>query len=117
MIQVKNRDVLGALLAWIYHSKLRQLIYWILSWCDQELVITEGYRIRLHPNDVHSTKPVRAIDIRAFNPYDSQEFADKINKHWIYDPERPEMKCCVYGDEKHKDHFHLQVHARTKFIL
>ena len=113
-VEIKNRDVLESLLAWIFHSKLRKLIYWLLGWCEN-ITITEGYREPLHPGDVHSTKPVRAIDIRSWRLKDPQAVADKINKHWIYDPNRPEMRCCVYGDDKHKDHFHIQVHRRTEF--
>ena len=114
MIHVKNRDVFQALIAWLYHTKLRELLYWLNGWCD-DLIITEGYRTQLHLGDVHSTKPVRAIDIRTRNLSDPQAIADRINKHWIYDPQRPEMRCCVYGDKNHQDHFHIQVHPRTEF--
>jgi hypothetical protein len=42
--------------------------------------------------------------------------ADEVNAAWQYDPQRPEMKCCLYHDVGKGAHFHLQVHARTVFL-
>lgn len=114
-IEIKDRHIFDSLIGWLYHHKLRKLIYWLNGWCDN-ITITEGYREARHKGDVHATVPVRAIDIRSWRLKNPQAVADKINKNWVYDPQRPEMKCCVYGDEAHKDHFHIQVHPKTEFV-
>jgi len=113
MIQIKNSDVLYNL-ALPWHPKLRLLIKYVADVAG--IFITEGYRDKRHANDLHGEKPLRAIDGRSSIYTQPQIIANRINQKWIYDPERPDMKCAVYGDENHKDHIHFQVHPKTKFI-
>ena len=42
--------------------------------------------------------------------------ADHLNKLFIYDPNRPELKVCLYHKVEGRggDHFHLQVHPNTQ---
>ena len=114
MIEIKNPEVLDSLLGWLYHHKLRKLMLWTAK--RFRIFITEGHREKRHPNDLHGTLPIRAIDIRTRIYSDPQKIADEINENWIYDPKRPHMKCAVYGDQNHLDHIHLQVHPTTTFI-
>ena len=68
------------------------------------------------PSSTHETIPCRAADKRSLE-YTSTECLNivyVINATWIYDPDRPNLKCCVYhkvGDDA--SHFHLQVHPNT----
>lgn len=81
----------------------------------KELWITEVIRDGL---DTHGL--LRAVDVRTRNltKKQRQECADFINEHVEYDPVRPELNCCIYGvldkDGKHWDHFHIQIHPRTR---
>jgi len=137
MITVKDPNTLAAILQWQFHSKLVALMKW-LSENKLHVVITEGGRKKKHPNDLHGTAPARAIDVRSWVYTDAQKTADWINESWRYDPDRPDMKCCVYHavcqecgtrhnppyrtkcDNCRLDisghwHFHLQVHPKTEF--
>ena len=113
-IELKNSDVLAALMLAKYHPTLIAVLRWFYKKYGV-MFITEGYRVALHPGDVHSTDPVRAADVRSHmfdNPYQVQ---DEINAEWCYDSRRPQMMVCVYhGDTPESMHFHIQVHPNTQ---
>jgi hypothetical protein len=76
--------------------------------------ITSIYRI--NDSGVHGTLPVRGTDFGINN--DSQDIRNYLNHRWIYDPIRPGLVVCKYGDNdltgRHDDHVHIQVHRNTK---
>lgn len=137
-IEIKNKNVILSLMKWQFHTILRNLIGW---WIDNigSIYFTEGWRKKKHANDLHGTVPGRAIDARSRIYVKPDIVADKVNKVWIYDPTRPEMKCvylharcpkCGHNTQVpwHKYcgkcgtditdnwHFHIQIHPRTKYI-
>lgn len=114
MINIKNPDVLTSLLEHKFDPTLIALIKWV-AWIAG-IYITEGHRPQLHSNDLHGLDPVRAIDGRSSIYTQPQLLVDRINAKWIYDPDRPDMRCAVYGDEAHKDHIHFQTHPKTVFL-
>ena len=93
-----------------------------LSWLkyrspDYEPTITDIYRTEQEYKDIYNDtdkKPGihsywRAVDIRTNDmpdklAYDSAQFFNSIP----YDFKRPKMKTCIYGDDRHKDHLHIQ---------
>ena len=87
------------------------------------LVITELDRLPRGSDDVHPLHRAWDFDVdeqEKFNgllPDEAQIITDIINKYAIYDPERPYLKCCVYGHidsaGKHWNHGHVQVHPNT----
>lgn len=137
-VEIKNKDVLLGLLQWQFHTILRNLIGW---WVDNigSLYVTEGYRKKKHSNDLHGTLPGRAIDARSRIYVKPDMVADKVNRVWVYDSNRPHMKCvylharcpeCGHNNQApwHKKcdkcranitknwHFHIQIHPRTKYV-
>ena len=114
MIKIKNTAVLESILLYPSHPALIRLEIWFCIRYSQA-VITGGYEERDYPS-VHSTIPVRGKDYRSTVFSDPQTVADDINRHWQYDPERPEMKCAKYHDTGRGPHLHLQVHDNTRFI-
>ena len=113
-IEVKDLSVLKSLFDKLWHPKLVMVYVWILTRFARAL-ITEGYREPLHFNDLHGIdKLLRALDLRSWIYDNPDKIAENINKHWIYDPDRPSMKVCVYHDVGQGKHFHIQVHNRTE---
>ena len=117
-IKVKNYKVLRALLSVEYAPILIQIILWVIHRYS-ETVITEGYR-QGDPR-THGTIPCRAVDLRSWIFENPGAVRDDINKHWEYDPERPNMQACVYHEVIDKKtgkskgwHFHVQSHPNTK---
>lgn len=138
MIQIKNITVFLDLLKHNYNFMLRFLVADALG-LEPNITITQGYRLKRHPHDLHGTDPVRAIDGGIKEIKDPQALADRINQHWTYDPDRPIMKCALYharcpmcGTDHQADaygatcmecnlditdhwHIHFQVHPNTVF--
>lgn len=113
MIGIKNTAVLRELLSARFHPQLVALVNWCaVHW--PEFTITSGYR-KGDPG-VHGMDPCRGMDARSTWTDAPMAEGDKVNSVWQYDPERPEMKCCIYHDVGKGAHFHLQVHARTVFL-
>ena len=111
MVATKNNDVILGVLAVPWEPKLKELLIWIENkWSNN--TITCAYEKRDY-SSVHSTIPLRGFDLRSRNFIDPQKIADEINSQWIYDPQRPEKKCCVFHDVGKGPHFHLQVHNDT----
>ena len=115
MIEIKNSAVLKGFLLHRFHVKLATILCWMLDNIPRGVYFTESFRHELHPGDLHSTRPVRAVDIRSWIYKDPLKVAEAINKKWIYDPERPEMEVAKYhGNRKgHGYHIHIQVHGNT----
>jgi len=74
--------------------------------------ITSLYR----PEDegIHNTIPLRALDIRCRDGLIGGALEKAVNKKWIYDPQRPQMKVCWFHDSGRGIHLHIQVHSRTR---
>ena len=113
MIEIKDPNVLDGMLKRRYHVTLRRLIRWILSQF-RNVTFTESYRPKQHPNDLHGTNPVRAVDVRSWVYPAPQKIADRINAAWEYDYKRPEKQACKYHGKGKNKHFHLQVHDNTR---
>lgn len=95
-----------------YHPKLRELLLWLEEATGLNFTITSQFRI----NDMgtHGTLPLRADDLRIRNERIGEAIAEVINKHWVYDPHRPEMRCAVLHGEGADLHLHIQVHLNTR---
>ena len=90
----------------------------MLAWVDEQwaLPITSAYRPnKIHKADtgIHSTNPLRAIDLRSKDIKHPLYIEAEICATWIYDPTRPALRTCVYHDTGRGPHFHIQVHANT----
>ena len=113
-IQIKNTDVLEGLMRHNFHTVLIEIICAVAA--KYGIFITESYRDPIHPGDVHSTDPVRAIDLRSWC-YLSEEVAyqirDWINENWQYDPSRPRFRVALIHNAGKGIHFHIQVHPHT----
>ena len=111
MISIKDTQVFKALLSKVYAPTLIDILSAVESFFPG-ITITEGYRDGI---GVHSTDPCRAIDLRSRNYTEAQTQTIKnhINNTWIYDPERPEMECCIVHDVGRGKHFHIQTHPNT----
>lgn len=112
MIKIKNKNVLDQLISKQYDSSLIEVLMDICSQVS-EIVITEGWR---EGGGVHSAIPCRGLDLRSwiYSPDKLIEIEKYINKRWIYDQTRPNMKCCIVHDVGKGNHIHLQVHPKTK---
>ena len=114
-ITIKDQSVLRGLMERRYAPVLIDIICYVAE--TYGFVLTESYRDKLHPNDLHGTLPVRAIDLRewCYPAGQAQAIADDINKRWIYDSQRPEKVCArVHANRKTKGrHFHIQIHGST----
>ena len=105
---VKDHKVLMNLMLYRYHRKLVALV----TWCYvrlSEVTITSAWREG--DEGVHGCG--RGIDIRSRCFDVPQAIADEINKHWKYDPARPEKMCALYHDSGQGPHIHLQVSDAT----
>jgi hypothetical protein len=112
-IRVKHYKALRGLLSAPFHPKLIALAMWVTARLS-DVVFTSGYR--KGDKGVHGQVPCRGLDIRSWIYPDPQMICDDINKHWIYDPERPDKKCAIYHNVGKGFHIHLQVHARTEYV-
>jgi hypothetical protein len=113
-IEIKDPGILYGLMTRNYHPTLAEIIMMVAG--KYGLVMTESYRKQRHPNDLHGTDPVRAVDLRS-RVYDgdkAQKIRDEINRLWAYDPRRPHMCCAIIHDVGEGIHFHIQVHPRTE---
>lgn len=84
-----------------------------------EFTITSIFRTKaedaaLHASGIHVE--FRAVDIRTKNqdPAAVNKVADHINKKYIYDTKRPNMKVCFKEPHGNGVHAHYQVHPNTK---
>ena len=93
--------------------KLRDMALWIEEKTGLEFTVTSIYRI--DGGGVHSALPVRGLDLRCRSNDIGLSIEAMINKSWIYDPKRSNLKCCLLHGDGANLHFHLQVHPNTEF--
>ena len=115
----KNSKILINLLRYDTDPMLSDIADFVIQ--NYGLTITEHYRPTLHPNDLHGTLPVRAIDIRCWDyPGDWREVCQKIvaaiNARWTYDPKRKHLSCAILHRNRGSfgTHIHIQTHPRTE---
>jgi hypothetical protein len=113
-IQIKDTTVLEGLLTFPAHPTLIKLLAWF-SIRYSQTVITCGWEKRGRPS-THDCIPYRAVDVRSTVFEHPEDVEADINQHWIYDPERHDMRCAVYHDIGRGAHIHLQVHELTKRV-
>lgn len=116
-IVIKDVNVLRGLFEKEYDPILIDIACYVSD--KYGIVITESFREKLHPGDLHGTEPeVRAFDLRewVYTKTFAKEIEDDINAKWIYDPERPHMKCAwIHENRKTRGvHFHIQTHPNTR---
>ena len=111
-ILIKDNLILTGLMFHTFDFRLIEIIGWLAI--THGIYITEGYREKRHADDLHGTRPVRAIDCRERVYADAIEITKEINDRWTYDPERLHKKCCVLHDVGKGMHMHIQVHPRTR---
>jgi len=114
-IIIKDTKILTGL----FERRFAPLLIKIISDVAKQhgIVMTESYREPLHMGDVHSTQPVRAVDLRswAYPDEKAQEIKHEINRRWEYDPDRPNKHCAIIHRVGNGGiHFHVQVHPRTR---
>jgi hypothetical protein len=114
-IIIKNGGVLRGLMERTYAPLLIDIILEVVRMCG--IRMSESWRIPRHAGDVHSTSPVRAVDITSWVYSDvlKRGIEKHINALWEYDFNRP--KYVVARIHKVKDgvfHFHIQVHQNTR---
>lgn len=118
IIIVKDKSVLRGLMEKKFHPTLIEIANYIAK--KYGMVITESYREPRHPGDVHSTDPVRAIDLRSWcyeTKGTSEKILDDVNSRWEYDPKRPgKYKVMIIHEvDGGAIHAHVQVHPNTRF--
>jgi len=94
-------------------SKLRKLVTWLEDSTGFEF--TETSRFRMNDDGVHGQLPVRGIDFRNRSREVGISIEAWVNKFWIYNPKRPQLKCCLLHGDGPNLHLHLQVHPNTEF--
>jgi len=133
-IGYKNHKVLGRMFHVPWHPKLLELLVWstfaLHTDHGNNLVVTSSWRpTKIHPGDsgIHITNPLRAFDLRSHRQTEDGEYVsifgvspeeirDAFNHCWRYDPQRPEMRVCVFHDTGRGYHLHLQVHPRSLLV-
>ena len=93
------------------HPTLCELIRRVEETTGFEFTITSLYRIDDKGN--HGQLPLRAMDLRCRSLAFGVPIEEYVNDYWIYDPDRPDMKCCIIHDTGQGLHFHFQVHPNT----
>ncbi len=92
------------------HPTLKGLLLWLEEMFQVEFNNTSNYR----PDDSGVHGHGRGWDIQCnYEPFGNL-IRDTINEAYEYDPARPNMKCAVFGDARHLDHVHIQVHPNTR---
>jgi hypothetical protein len=113
-IIIKDTNVLRGLMERNYAPLLITIICEIID--NFGIRMSESWREKKHPNDLHGTNPVRAIDISewVYNDGQAQDIEKWINNRWVYDPDRTRMKVAVLHKVRGGVlHFHIQVHQNT----
>ena len=120
-IAFKNDDLFRSFCTIPRHPILIEVMLWMnylkIGRQRLELIVTSDHREKLiHDKDpgIHNTDPQRAIDFRSWTMRNPEIIKEKINKAWIYDPNRPKFKVCVYHNIGQGHHFHIQVCKNTK---
>ncbi len=71
---------------------------------------------RMRDPGVHGTFPLRGVDLRAWDVSKAKKLVRWVNKHWMYDLERPGLKVAQNHGEGTNYHTHLQVHNNTEAL-
>ena len=113
-IEIKDPDVLMGLMGYRFSPALTLIITDVAK--RHGLVMTESFREPMHPGDLHSTNPIRAVDLRTWCYPDKKayEIMHEINKLWEYDPDRPGKMVAIIHNAGQGTHFHIQVHPKTR---
>ena len=114
-IEIKNPSVLKSILTYPANPVLIDIISWLAD--NHGITITEWFREQTHPNDLHGLSPLRASDVRSWVYDNPDKVCVEINKRWIYDPDRPHMKCALLHNSGQGEHIHLQTHPRTVRVV
>lgn len=93
---------------------LRDIVLWLENETGLEFTDTSLYRI--DDPGVHGTLPLRGIDLRMRSRLVGRVIEALINNNWIYDPNRPELICCLLHGEDYNMHLHIQSHLNTRRI-
>jgi len=104
----KNADQFRKYSGAALHKRLVDVLEWFIQRYGYA-VITSSVR----SDGIHSTYPLRAVDLRSSIYPQPDMVADEINRVWTYDPSRPQYQVCVYHDVGMGMHFHIQVHKNT----
>ena len=105
MFRLKHLRVLNA------DPLLQEIVLSVATEFDM-WTITSGYRPHSE-GSVHSTQPLRGLDLRCRNAALGKLVKQWVNKRWAYDPERPWKKCARFHDAGSGWHLHFQVHPNT----
>jgi len=119
-IEVKNVEVLKAIIRGEWHPMLQEIVLWQAEAFG--VCITEGWREALRPGDIHCTDPLQGYDCRSWiYTEDVAYFIEgEINRRWEYDYKRPYKQCAWIHESFNEDgssrgvHFHIQVHTNTR---
>ena len=105
MYHLKNLEVLNA------HPLLIVIVREVSNRYDL-WTITCGSR----PGDIrcHGMIPLRALDLRCRDKELGKLIEHHTNEAWIYDPNRPSKRVCIFHDTGFGYHLHLQVHPATQ---
>jgi|APSaa5957512622_1039677.scaffolds.fasta_scaffold146787_2 hypothetical protein len=115
-IVIKDTSVLRGLMEYNYEPLLVNIICAIAD--KFGLRMSESYRPKMHRNDLHGVRPVRAIDLTEWVYLEPKEIERWINDNWVYDYERPTMRVALLHKTKTGVlHFHIQVHQNTRRTL
>lgn len=95
-----------------YHPTLCRLMDWLEK--ETGLIFTITSQYRLGDPGVHGTIPLRGTDLRMRHLGIGHEIVHHINQNWVYDPERPLLKCGILHGIGSNLHIHLQVHENTQ---
>lgn len=111
----------------LLNSVVFNMTLWLSKQILIDIVITEVFRTieeqkKIYGEDVITLSPHtfwNAVDIRTSNLIESgidpADIKKLINENWAYN--HGKFQCAVYGDERHRDHIHLQsYYNKTKFI-
>ena len=113
MIKIKSTKIFLGLIAKEAHPTLLE----ILAWLDLKgIPITVTSFFRRTGSGVHSTDPVRAMDLRSRIIPNPLAVAELINENWIYDNARSHLNVALYHNAGSGFHFHIQVHDNTEFV-
>ena len=113
-VVIKNPDVLRSLMEYRFEPIRVSIVIYIAN--KHGIIITEGYRVKKHRNDLHGTIPVRAIDIRSWVYPDTKVYRimTAVNNKWEYDFKRPNKKTMIVHDVGRGIHAHIQCSPNTR---
>lgn len=98
-----------------FHPTLRKILIQLEGITGIEFTITSLYREKSSKESgIHSTIPLRAVDLRIHDVHIGHVIEARINNNWQYDPMRKEKKVALLHGKSM--HLHIQVHDNTKRI-